>query len=83
MWDDVTSPNINTDVSVTNFYHKVEKLLDEMAPIKKMTRKEIGLQERPWINHIILEAMSERDKLYKDFFIRIKSYFAPRKASAL
>ena len=66
-WDDVTSPNFNTNVSVTNFYHKVEKLLDEMAPVKKMTRKEIGLKERPWINHIILAAMFERDKLHKDF----------------
>ena len=38
-----------------------------MAPVRKMTRKEIGLQERPWINHTIIEAMSERDKLHKDF----------------
>ena len=66
-WDDVTSPDLNTDISVCNFYNKVEKLLDEMAPIKKMTRKEIGLQERPWINHDILVAMSERNKLHKDF----------------
>ena len=36
-----------------------------MAPINKMTRKEIGLQERPWINHDILVAMSERNKLHK------------------
>ena len=64
-WDDVISPNLNTNDSVNNFYHKVKKLLDEMAPVKKFTRKEIGLQERPWINRIILLNMSERDKLYK------------------
>ena len=40
-----------------------------MAPIKKITRKEIGLQERPWINHDILVAMSERNKLHKDFLL--------------
>ena len=34
-WDDVTSPNLNTDISVCNFYNKVEKLLEEMVPIKK------------------------------------------------
>ena len=66
-WEDVTSPNVNTDASVTNFYRKVEKLLNEMAPVKKLTRKEIGLQERPWINNILLIDMLERDKLYKDF----------------
>ena len=40
-----------------------------MAPIKKMTRKEIGLQECPWINHDILVAMSERNKLHKSFLL--------------
>ena len=64
-WDDVTSPNLNTNISFSNFYHKVEKLLDEIAPIKKMTRKEIGLPEQPWINHDILVARS------------VKSYFTP------
>ena len=34
-WDDVISPYLNTDTSVANFYNKVEKLLDEMAPLKK------------------------------------------------
>ena len=38
-----------------------------MAPIRKLTRKEIGLQQRPWINSTILVAMSERDKLHTDF----------------
>ena len=38
-----------------------------MAPVKKFTQKEIGLQERPWINSFILVAMSERNTLHKDF----------------
>ena len=32
-----------------------------------MTRREIGLQERPWIDQTILLAMLERNKLLKDF----------------
>ena len=32
-----------------------------------MTRKEIGLQERPWINNILLVDMFEKDRLHKDF----------------
>ena len=39
-----------------------------MAPVRKLTWKEIGLQQRPWINHTILVAMSERDKLHTSFF---------------
>ena len=46
-WDNVTSPHIDTNTSVSNFYFKIEKLLDEMAPVKKLTKKEIGLQQRP------------------------------------
>ena len=66
-WDDVSSPFIDTNKSVSNFYLKIEKLLDEMAPVKKLTKKEIGLQQRPWITRDILTLMSERDKLLREF----------------
>ena len=55
----MTSPHIDTNTSVSNFYFKIEKLLDEMAPVKKLTKKEIGLQH--------LAAINERDKFYKEF----------------
>ena len=42
--DNVISPHIDTNTSVSNFYFKIEKLLDEMAPVKKLTKKEIDLQ---------------------------------------
>ena len=38
-----------------------------MAPVKKLTKKEIGLQQRPWITPDILAAINERDKFYKEF----------------
>ena len=38
-----------------------------MAPVKRLSNKEIGLQQRPWITPEILSSMYERDKLYKDF----------------
>ena len=66
-WNDVSSPLIDTNTSVSTFYYKIEKLLDEMAPVKRLTRKEVGLHQRPWINHDILASMSDRDKLYKAF----------------
>ena len=66
-WDNVTSPHIDTNTSVSNFYFKIETLLDEMAPFKKLTEKEIGLQQRPWITPDIIAAIKERNKLYKEF----------------
>ena len=66
-WDDVSSPHIDTNTSVVNFYSKIEKLLNEMAPVKKLSRKEIGLQQRPWITADILSAINEKNKLHKEF----------------
>ena len=63
-WDNETSPNINTNTSVSNFYLKIEKFLDEMAPVRRLTKKEIGLQQRPWITPDIVSAIT-RFILYK------------------
>ena len=66
-------PHIDTNTSVSNFYFKIETLLDEMAPLKKLTKKEIGIQQRPWITPDIIAAINERNKLYKEFLEEEKS----------
>ena len=66
-WDDVISPHIDTNTSVSSFYYKIEKLLDEMAPYKRLTKKQISLKQHPWITPDILLLMNERDKFYKAF----------------
>ena len=38
-----------------------------MAPLKKLTKKEKGLIERPWITTGITKSMATRDKCYTDF----------------
>ena len=63
----MTPPHIHTDTSVSNFYFKIDKLLDEMAPVKKLAKKEIGLQQHPWITSEIVAAMNEGNKLFKEF----------------
>ena len=66
-WDDLRDPNIDTNQSFTNFYNKVTRLLDEMAPYKKLTKKDTALQQKPWITKGILTSMTKRDIFYKDF----------------
>ena len=66
-WDNVTSTDHQTDSSVANFYNKITDLLDEMAPVKRLTHKEKGLIERPWINSGILKSIQSRDKCYDEF----------------
>ena len=66
-WDDVTCEHLNTNTSIKNFYNNVTELLDEMAPIKRLTKKERGLIERPWITIGILNSIKSRDQCYKNF----------------
>ena len=68
-WDTTIQPQMNTNTSCSIFYNKITKLLDEMAPLKKLSKKEISLKNKPWISQGILKSMKERDKIYKKFTI--------------
>ena len=45
--------------------NQIDKLLNEMAPFKKLTTKEIGLKQTPWITSGLLVSMKERDHLHQ------------------
>ena len=64
-WSRIVNEDQGTDQSYTNFYRKLEDILDLMAPYRKLTQKEIKLQTMPWITRGILVSMKVRDKLYK------------------
>lgn len=61
---------MNSNTSCHKFYNEITKLLDEMAPYKKLTKKELSLKQKPWISPGILKSMTVRDKLYMDFTIQ-------------
>ena len=58
---------MSTEVSCKKFINIINNLLDEMAPMKKLTKKEMSLKHKPWISFGILTSMKTRDKLLKDF----------------
>ena len=66
-WDDVSDVNADTNTSFSNFYNRVTTLLDEMAPLKTPTKREVRLQQKPWITSGILKSMAKRDIFHKDF----------------
>ena len=70
-WTDVTENGNNTNTSFDIFLAKIEYLLDIMAPVRKMTKRELGLQKRPWITKGILTSMRKRDQLYKNASITV------------
>ena len=65
-WDDDfrgKSTNESTSIFIKNF----ERLLDEMAPYKRLSNKEMGLKQRPWIDNDILDLMKDRDVFHKNY----------------
>ena len=66
-WDNLLNDQMDTNKSSITFFNTITKLLDEMAPFRKITKKEIKLKQHPWISQGILTSMKKRDKLYKDF----------------
>ena len=58
---------MNTDDSTSRFYNKITRLLDEMTPYKKLTKKELTLKQNPWISPGIIASMKIRDQLHKEF----------------
>ena len=55
------------DEQVEIFLKKINCLLDEMAPVRRLTKKELNLRQNPWITRGLLKSMRSRDKLYKEF----------------
>ena len=57
----------NSDLVVNNkfdrFLKDLNTLTDKHAPIKRRSRKELKLKEKPWINNRILKIMRVRDKI--------------------
>ena len=64
-WDDIVNDKNDANISFTLFIGKIDSLLNEMAPIRKVTKKEIRLEQRPWITKGIYKSMQERDRLLK------------------
>ena len=65
-WDDIFRGN-NTNDCTSFFIQNYERLLDEMAPYKRLSNKEMGLKQRPWIDHEILDLMKDRDAFHKKY----------------
>ena len=59
--------NKSSESCMNTFYNTIEQLLDEMAPVKRLTKKEVNLLKRPWITKGILISIKNRDKIHKEY----------------
>ena len=54
------------NLSMSNLHHFINSILDVLAPYKKLSKKELKLKSKPWINNEIQFLMKKRDTfLYK------------------
>ena len=59
--------NRSVNAQVRIFLDKIDDILNVMAPIRKLTKREQKLKVNPWITSGLLKSMRDRDKLYKQF----------------
>ena len=59
--------NRTSEQCTSLFYNTIERLIDEMAPIRRLTKKESNLLKRPWITKGILISIKERNKIHKQY----------------
>ena len=65
------------DISIENkfdyFYETLSNLVDKHVPSKKMTKKDIKLHSKPWINSKIVRLIRYRERLKR----KLKRKFTP------
>ena len=67
-WENIlTQYTLSASDAFDVFFTKVNSLLDEHAPIHKLSKREISLKQKPWITKDIQFLMKVRDKTFKSY----------------
>ena len=67
-WDDILQSNqADPNHSFKRFNDKVNEILDKHMPWRKLSRKEIRLQAKPWITEGILNSIKRRETLLRKY----------------
>ena len=59
--------NSGSEEALEIFFNTIERLLDEMAPVRRLTKKEIEFLKKPWVTIGLTKSIEDRDKSYKLF----------------
>jgi hypothetical protein len=66
-WNLLFDGEENPEVLLRIFIDKLTDILNLMAPYRKLTRKEVSSQQKPWITFNVLKSIKVRDKFLKLF----------------
>ena len=53
----------DSNIAINNCHQHINCLLDEFAPYKKLSKKDLKLKSKPWINNLILIEINKRDNI--------------------
>ena len=73
-WNNILMIDKNDpNYSMNNLHLFINNILDTLAPYKKLSKKELKLKTKPWVNNETLSLMNKRDKiLYKYSKFKLK-----------
>ena len=67
-WENILSQvNLSASSAFVLFFKQIITLLDEHAPIHKLSKKQLSFKKKAWINRSTESLMRERDKLFKSY----------------
>ena len=67
-WDSVLSVDEGDPIaSCENFIEKTNSIIDTYIPLKKLSKKELKIQAKPWITSAIRKSIERRDKILSNF----------------
>ena len=67
-WQDILQlEKEDPNLSFQQYLTTINTLIDKYMPLKKMSRKEIKQQYKPWVTKNILQTIKERESLHRKF----------------
>jgi hypothetical protein len=71
-WEEVLPETEDVNLIFELFHNKLSNIIDRHAPLRKLSKKEIGIKAKPWITNGIRVSIAKKNKLY-ELYIKSKN----------
>ena len=62
-WDQALSHTTNIDDMFDTFHTRVEEIVNKHVPVRKLSKKEIKLKDKPWITQAIQISIRKKNSI--------------------
>ena len=66
-WQNIMSGSADCDSMFQTFHQTLVQIIDEHAPLRKLSKRELKLKRKPWITNAIRKSIQIKDKLLKTY----------------